>query len=47
MYDLVVSLIGSVPVEFEFIYGLVTLVASIFGILLIFSPIVFCLKVFK
>ena len=47
MYDLVVQLIGVVPNEFTFIYGLVTIVACIFGIMLIFSPIMFCLKVFK
>ena len=47
MYDLVVSLIGSVPSEFEFIYGLVTIVACVFGILLLFSPIMLALKVYK
>ena len=44
MYDLVVSLIGVVPPEFTFIYGLITMVACIFGIMLLFSPIVFVLK---
>ena len=44
LYDLVVQLIGTVPVEFEFIYGLATLVACIFGILLLFLPVIFVLK---
>lgn len=44
LYDLIVQLIGVVPVEFEFIYGLATLVACVFGILLLFSPIIFVLK---
>lgn len=44
MYELVVELIGTVPVEFEFIYGLVTMVACIFGIVAIFSPIVVAMK---
>ena len=44
MYDLMVNLIGVVPVEFEFIYGLATLVACIFGIILLFSPVIFVMK---
>lgn len=44
MYDLVTQLIGEVPTEFSFIYGLGTMVACIFGILLLFSPIVMALK---
>ena len=47
LYDLVVQLIGVVPPEFEFIYGLGTLVACVFGILLLFAPIMFVLKVGK
>ncbi len=47
LYDLVVELVGTVPVEFEFIYGLVTIVACIFGILLLFSPIIFVLKLVR
>lgn len=44
MYDLVVSLIGELPVEFTFVYGLVTMVACVFGILLIFLPILAVIK---
>ena len=44
MYDLMVSLIGPVPIEFEFIYGLGTLVACIFGIILLFTPVIFVMK---
>lgn len=44
MYDLMVSLIGVVPVEFEFIYGLATLVACIFGLVAIFMPLIVVMK---
>ena len=45
LYDLIVQLIGVVPPEFEFIYGLGTLVACVFGVLLLFMPLIFVLKV--
>lgn len=44
LYELVVDLIGVVPHEFEFIYGLGTLVACVFGVLLLFCPLIFVLK---
>lgn len=44
MYELMVSLIGPVPIEFEFIYGLATLVGSIFGIIAIFSSLILVFK---
>ena len=47
LYDLVVQIIGTVPIEFEFIYGLVTIVASLFGVLLIFSPVILCIKLVR
>ena len=47
LYNLVTSLIGEVPVEFEFIYGLVTIVACVFGVLLIFTPLILILKMVK
>lgn len=46
LYSLVVDLIGVLPPEFQFIYGLVTLVASVFGILLLFSPFIVVFKLF-
>lgn len=47
LYDLVVMLIGELPIEFEFIYGLVTIVACIFGVLLIFTPLILILKLVR
>ena len=44
LYELVKSLIGVVLVEFEFIYGLGTIVACIFGVLLLFTPLMLVLK---
>jgi len=44
MYGLIVELIGPVPIEFEFVYGLATLVGCIFGIMLIFVPVIIALK---
>ena len=47
LYDLVVDLIGVVPVEFEFIYGLGTIVACVFGVLLLFTPLILVLKLVR
>lgn len=44
LYEIVYNLIGPVPLEFEFIYGLGTIVACVFGILLIFMPIMLAIK---
>ena len=44
LYDLVVSLIGVVPPEFEFVYALGTIVSAVFGVLLLFTPLIMVLK---
>lgn len=44
LYDIAVYIVGTLPPQFSFIYGLVTLVISIVFILLIFTPFIIAYK---
>jgi hypothetical protein len=47
MYELVKTLIGVVPREFEIIYGIGTYLMFIMFLLLLFSPFIMLFKPFK
>lgn len=44
LYDLSVSILGILPSEFNFLYGLLTFLLAIITILIIISPFVLVIK---
>lgn len=44
LYDLSVAILGTLPSEFSFLYGLLTFILAIISVLLLISPFVLVIK---
>lgn len=44
LYDLSIAILGTLPTEFHFLYGLLTFILAIVSVLLLISPFVLVIK---